>query len=287
MTEAGMATPGSYTAPSRRSRIRGPAKWSVGFFLAINIALLLLILSFANLTEEGPANRALGHSLAILFEIDTYLDDHYEAAQLQAFEQPNDPVVMPDLPIEVSFTAEEVQQLERQEFRAELLQRAARVVYDDGVSVMREGRESDVDVLSTAGVLQYGMDFIRPRPHSVLLVMTIVLAVTAIVLAVALVASGRGYGRLLALGIAVAAGALPFLLFAVMVRFAFRVAADGAEDYFTSEYLQLAEELTWAAIRNGLIFAVGAGVFVVAGAALSVWSDRRALSARSNFAPVD
>jgi hypothetical protein len=278
VTEPGVATPGTYVAPSRGSSIRGPAKWSLGFFLALDIGLLLLFLSFANVTAEGPANRALGHSLAILFEIDAYLDDHYEAVQLQAFEQPNEPVIMPELPVEVTFTAEEVEALDREAFRAELLERAARVVYDDGASVLREGRESDVNFFSTAGALQYGMDFLRPRPHDVLVIITLVLAAVAAVLTTAVVASARGYGRLVAPGVAVAAGALPFLLLAVMARFAYRVAADGSEDYFTSEYLQLAQELTWAAIRNGMIFAVGAGVAIVAGTALSVWSDRRAVS---------
>ncbi len=45
-------------------------KWIVGALLALDVALLLFALTFANITAQGPATRALGQSVAILTEAD-------------------------------------------------------------------------------------------------------------------------------------------------------------------------------------------------------------------------
>jgi hypothetical protein len=41
----------------------------------------------------------------------------------------------------------------------------------------------------------------------------------------------------------------------------------------TREFLRLSQELTWAPIRNGIIFSVGGAVVLVVGTALARWSD--------------
>jgi hypothetical protein len=74
------------------------------------------------------------------------------------------------------------------------------------------------------------------------------------------------------LGVSLAA--LPFLGAAIALRFALRQAADGVDDLLVEEFLTLAQELTWAPIRNGIIFAVGGGVFVVVGGGLALWGER-------------
>ena len=84
-----------------------------------------------------------------------------------------------------------------------------------------------------------------------------------------------GYGRLLGVGASVFLAGAPFLVVAVAVRFAFRLAADGLDDYLAREFLELGQELTWAAIRNGIIFTAGGAAVVAAGAALARWSDSR------------
>ncbi len=64
-----------------------------------------------------------------------------------------------------------------------------------------------------------------------------------------------------------------FILLAVAVRFAFQ-AVDG-DEYLARAFAQLGEELTWAPIRNGIIFGFGGLLLLTLGTALARWSDRR------------
>ena len=257
------------------ARSRTPAKWACGVLLVIDMFALLFVLSFANVTAEGPAQRGLAHSIAILTEVDAYLDDHYESLRAEAAEAPEEPVELAGFPVPLSFDAQDVQRGDREDFRALLLEEAARVVHADGVSVMREGRPSEVTFFSTQGAVRTGMDFLRPTPHRVLVYVSIGYAAVAGLLAAGVFLAARGYGKVIGPGLAVLFAATSFLVVAIAVRFALRVAADGVDDYLAREFLELGQELTWAPIRNGIIFAVGGGAVFLAGLVLAAWNDLR------------
>jgi hypothetical protein len=249
-------------------------KWLLGALLFLDVGVLLVVLSLSNVTSEGPAKRSLGHSLAILTEVDTLLDARYDTLRQEAA-QTNGDITLNDVPISVSFTSEEILNTDREQFRALLLQRWADQVYDQGVGILHEDRASEVRAFSTQGLVRTGMDFLRPTPHKVLGILTIVFAVLAAAFAAGLVLTTRGYGRLGALGLSVFLASIPFLIAAVAVRFIFRLGADGVDEYFVHEFLRLGQEITWAAIRNGMIFSIGSGAVMLAGAALARWSDAR------------
>ena len=257
---------------------RSAAKWVLGGALALELGVLLFALAFANVTAEGPAKRALRHTVAILTEVDAYLDGRFELLQQEAERTEEQTITLPDFPVAVSFAPEEVRSADREEFRALLLSRAADRLGDEGMAAFREGRASEASFFSPQGAIRSGSDFLRPRPHRVLTALTIGLAAGAGVLAAGLAVASAGYGRLVALGASVLLAAVPFLVLAVAVRFAFRLAADGVDDYLAQEFLTLGQELTWAPIRNGIIFSVGGGALLVAGAALARWRDSQSRS---------
>lgn len=256
-------------------RWRGLTKWLLGGLLVVAIGALLFSLSLANVTAQGSAERTLRHSVAILTEIDAYLDDHFETLRREAQQTEESSVDLPDFPIALSFPPDEIADADRAQFRALLLDRAATLLHEEGVSLLQEDREAEVSFFSPQGALRSGMDFLRPTPNRALTAATIALAALAFVLALALAAATRGYGRLLALGLSILMAAAPFVVFAVAVRFAFRLAADGVDDYLAREFLELGQELTWAPIRNGIIFATGGGLALLAGAMLARWADSR------------
>lgn len=259
----------------RRPRWLSTAKWAFGALLFFDIAVLLFVLSLANVTTEGPAKRTLRQSVAILTEVDTFLDGHYETLRVEAARTEEPSVTLPDFPVPVSFTPQEVQQLDRDAFRSLLLDRAARVIYDDGSSAMQKDRGSGTSFFSPQGALRSGMDFLRPTPHRVLNILTIVFASFAGLFATGLAVATRGYGKLLGIGLSIFAAAVPFLISAVALRFAFRLAADGVDDYLAVHYLKLGQELTWAPIRNGIVVTTGSAILLLAGVALARWSDTR------------
>ncbi len=255
-----------------RSSWRTVGVWALGVLLALDVVLLLFALSFNHVTAEGPAKRGLRQAVAVLTEVDAHLDEHYDTLRQEAEAQPDRRVTVPDFPIDVGFTSEEVLAGGREEFRALLLDRSADRVYDEGMDAFLEERTGDSADLSAQGAVRNGMDLLRARPHDVLVVATIALAAAAGVLALGLLLASRSYGGLVGLGVAVFVAALPFLIAAVAVRFAFRLAADGVDDSLVEGYLKLGQELTWAPIRNGIIFSVGAAAFITVGASLARWS---------------
>ena len=255
-----------------RLRWRDTAKWLLGGLLALDLFVLFAVLGLANVTAEGPATRSLEQSVAILTEIDGFLDEHYETLSADAGRSGED-VTLPDFPIALTFTAEEVRATGRDGFRALLLGRAADRVHDEGVAALREDGEGGISFFSTQGVIRTAMDFLRPTPHRVLTMLTIGLAALAGMLALGLALATRGYGRVLAVGLSVFAAAAPFLILAIAVRFAFRLGTNGLDEYLAREFFDLGRELTWAAIRNGIILTSGGAIILACGVLLSRWSD--------------
>jgi hypothetical protein len=236
--------------------------------LVLDLIALLFAVSFAAVTAPGPAERALGRSVAILTQVDTYLDGHFQSIQQQAAQTQEQNVTLPDFPIAVSFTPQEVRQAGREQFRALLLERAAAVLHDQGMSAFRQGRASEGSFFSAEGAIRTGMDLFRPVPHRLFVGLTIALGLAGALLALTLAQTTQGDARLQTLGLSTLLASVAFLALAVAVRFVFRLAAVAADDYLAHEFLGLGRQLTWAPIRDGLIVMVGGLSLVAAGAAL-------------------
>jgi len=251
-----------------------------GSLLAVDVALLLIALAFTNITADGPAKRTLGQSVAILTEVDTFLNEHYPSLQLDAKQTNDAKVSLRDFPLAVTFSPQEINSTTREQFRALLLERSAALLHDKGMSAFRGGRSSETSSLSPQGAVRASLDLLRPTPHRVFLGVTIALAVSGAALAAALARSTRGFDRLAALGLSMSFAALPFLILAVALRFALRIAASGTDDYLARELLGLGEQLAWAPIRDGIIFSAGGAALLAVGSSLSRWSDRTTILAR-------
>lgn len=251
-------------------------KRAFGILLACAISLMLCSLGLSNITEEGPATRSIARSLAILTEVDGFLDAEYEGLRERA-SATTDNVALTDFPVAVSFTPEEVLANDQAGFRELLLSRSAQRVYDDGSSVLRNGRTNQAGFFSAEHVLRRGLELLRPTPHRFFFGLTVALAISALLLTLGLGLLTSGYGRLVAIGLSSLLAAVSFLALAVGVRFALRVAADGADGYLSGEFLQLGQELAWAPVRNGIVFSAGAAVLLGAGSILARWSDARNL----------
>lgn len=263
----GELPPDPYARPPTRLALRS----LVSVLLIVMLFLLFAALSLANMTAEGPAKRGLRQSVAVLTEVDAYLDETWEELRDEAARSPPaGAVTPPDFPVAVSFRAREVLERNRDEFRALLLTRAAERIYDEGANAF-DSESSNPSALSLEGAVRNGLDFLRPTPHRILTRATLAAAAVSALLAAGLVLLSRGYGRLLALGMTISVAALPFLLLAVAVRFALRFTADSLDDAPSASFLALAQELTWAAIRNGMVLSVGGGILLALGIWLTRW----------------
>jgi len=233
--------------------------------LGLTMALLALLvaLNLLQLTAPGPAHRALRRAVASLTEIDSLLAVHDPALRRQAGVSPDEPLPLPDYPLDVSLSPEEARR-PAAEVRDLLLDRSAERVYQEGSAAFREeGQSGDAPRLSVQRAVRTGLGFLTAGNHDTLRWATLALAAVCGMLSGALILATQGYGRLITLGGAVAAASLLFLLLAMAVRLVLGLAGWGMDDYITVQLLDLATEAAWLPIRNGLAFS-GLGLALLA-----------------------
>ena len=242
--------------------------------LVIDLVALLFALSFAAVSSQGPAERVLGRSVAILTEVDAYVDGHFAAIQQQASQTQEPAVTLPDFPLALSFLPAEVQHSNRDQFRALLLERSAELLHDHGAAAFRQGRPSQGGYLSPEGALRAGMDILRPAPHGLFAGFTIAFGIVAALLALAITPAARDW--LQTVGLSALLASVLFVAFAAVVRAVFWIAASAVDDGFARAFLTLAQQLTWAPIRDGLIVMVGGAALALAGSVLQPEGSQRA-----------
>jgi hypothetical protein len=230
---------------------RTPQTWTAAALTAALLALLVA-LSLLQLTAPGPAHRALRRAVASLTEIDSLVAAHESALREQAGASPGEPLSLPDYPVEVSLSPEEAQR-PFADVRDLLLDRSAERVYEDGASAFREeGQSGGISTLSVEGAVRAGLNFLTASHHDALRTATLALAVLCGALSGALVLLVQGYKGLKLLGTTVAAASLLFLLLAVVVRLALAIAGVAADDYITTQLLDLTQDTAWLPLRDGL-----------------------------------
>ena len=244
----------------RRRRRQPQVYAALGLILALSG--LLVALSFFQLTAPGPAHRALRRAVASLTEIDSLLAVRGPALQEQAEASPDGPVSLPDYPLDVPLSPEEARQSTAQ-VRDLLLDRSAEQAYQEGSAAFREeGEPGGSSGLSPKGFVHLSLGLLTASRHDALRVATVVLAILCGALSGALVLLTPGYRRLTALGSAVAASSLLFLLLTVAGRLVLALAGAASDDYIAGQWLGLAKDAARLPLRNGLAFG-GLGVALV------------------------
>lgn len=247
--------------------LRGALQWLFGILLALSLIALFLVINGVQLTSPGTAQRILSRATADLTEIDAVLPaiqaDLAEAAQ--ASEEAT--VTVPHFPLPVELPREEAATISTAELRSRLLSESAEAIYKEGMSVWALAdpeAEQDIDIFSPEGGVHRGLGFLSDDNHQALRIAAIVLGLISVALGGLVLVSTQGMGRLMALGAAVLGAAVPSLLGAVAVRFAFRTASEDQEDYLMARLLDLGNDVTWLALRNYTILTlVGLGVVLV------------------------
>jgi hypothetical protein len=266
-----------YAVEDRTSTGRG-RRWAIAFVFFCAFAGLLGALVLFQLTSEGVSERTLRRATAALTEVDVLVARNYDALQAEAeAAPPGSRVTLPDYPIDVALTREDVLGRSPDEVRDLVLDRSAARLYEDGTAALRERAEAqgDVATFSVGGLTDRWLGFHRERNYDVMLIVVVAMSAACAALAAVLAISSRGFGRLASVGAVVLAASLPWLLFGVAVRlFTAAAGGDGAE-YIDRELLAIGEELALIPIRIGAAFAVLGLVLLVAGLLLSAWSDRR------------
>jgi hypothetical protein len=258
------------TSPGLASAVpllRGAFQWLFGTLLALSLIGFFLVINGVQLTSPGTAQRILSRATADLTEIDAMLPtiqaDLREAAEVSD----EDTVVVPHFPLAVELPREEAATISTAELRSVLLSEAAEAIYKEGMSAWALAdpeAEQHIDLLSPEGGVDRGLGFLSDDNHHALRIAAIVLGLISLALAGLVFVSTQGMGRLVALGAALLGAAVPSLLGAVAVRFAFRTASEDQEDYVLMRLLDLGNDAAWLTLRNYTILTlVGLGLVLV------------------------
>lgn len=270
-----MTSPGPISAVPL---LRGAFQWLFGTLLALSLIGFFLAVNGVQLTSPGTAQRILSRATADLTEIDAMLPTIQ--ADLREATQASDEatVTVPHFPLAVELPREEAATISTAELRSLLLSEAARAIYKEGMSAWALAdpeAEQHIDILSPEGGVDRGLGFLSDDNHHALRIAAIVLGLISLALAGLVFVSTQGMGRLVALGAALLGAAVPSLVGAVAVRFAFRTASEDQTDYMLMRLLDLGNDATWLALRNYTILTLLGLWLVVAGVGLVLLEIRQ------------
>jgi len=247
--------------------LRGALQWLFGILFALSLIAFFLVINAMQLTSSGTAQRILSRAVADLTEIDAVLPtiqaDLAEAGEASE----EDTVTVPHFPLAVELPREEAATISTAELRSRLLSESAEAIYKEGMSVWALAdpeSEQDIDIFSPEGGVHRGLGFLSDDNHQALRIAAIVLGLISLALGGLVFVSTQGMGRLVALGAALLGAAVPSLLGAVAVRFAFRTASEDQDDYLMIRLLDLGNDAAWLTLRNYTVLTLlGLGLVLV------------------------
>ena len=261
---------------SRRAVLHVASRWLVAAFLAFTLAAFFFFLTAFQVSSDGTAHRILRRGVAITTDIDAILPQLATGLHAAAQSNNQDPVRVPNFPVPVDIPKQEAGNIQGEDLRQRVLDKAADRIYDDGMSAWAQSdtaSNQNIARFSTAGSLNRAFGLVTEKWNRIYLIAAVLFGFLSLVLAALLWLNLKSYLRLLALGAATATAAVISLAGAVAVRFALRTAETEA-DPFEKDLLDLGVEAVWLFIRNYLILSL-LGFAVLAVAAFFAWWDSR------------
>jgi hypothetical protein len=258
------------------------SQWLLGMLLALILTGLFLSISAFQLTARGTGTRILQRAVAAITDIDALLPQLQQDLREAADSSEEETITVPSFPIPIELPREEASELDTQELRQRLLEEGADMVYEQGLGVLAAAdpeAQRDIELISTASLLDRGLGLITEDNHSRLRITTVLLAFLASILAVLLMSTVASYGRLVVAGTVVLAASLPFLAAAVATRFGFRAAQEEAGP-FPDALLELGVDALWVPIRDYLALAALGGALLALGIGF-LWLAARGQTAAS------
>ena len=238
------------------------------------IALLLLIASLSayEITRPTRAASILEIGIASLTDVDQVLAESLEPLREEAATTSQLTVTMPNYPLAVPLTREEVLTGDVTTIRGLLLKRSAAVVYAEGLGAFDRTGQQSVGVLSLAGVVEPIVGLLTDETHDRVRWAAIVTLIIATGMGATTLALNRGFARFRALGLAALLAAAPGFL--VAWGSGFLLGRFGSDDAFERDLRLIFEGMLDVPQRNFLIVGILGLTVAVVGSLLGFAADR-------------
>lgn len=251
-------------ADDARAFLSGARRWLAVAGLALVVALLTAAWSVVQLTNRGHAERVIGEALVPLTEVDRLVARDYAGLVAEAASGGRTAVIVEGYSLGLAVPAAELATMTRAELRARLLSDSAARIYEDGVGIFQREDGSGGGRFSARGIYQLTAGQLTAQNHTIAIIMTALLLLFLVPMLVLTTSAGNGATRVRNLGLALALAGGGLTVAGLAAWFGLGRAADGADDVFNETLLDLAADLAWLPLRNGVTVAV-LGLLIVAG----------------------
>jgi hypothetical protein len=248
--------------------------------LALSVALFVGALSARQVSQEDEALPILESSIEALTDTEQLVASQHESLRTLA-NSGGETLTVPGFPVEVQLTVEEVNTLDAGELAALLRQRAALVVYDQGMGALDTTGNQDDGLFSAQGIVRRVSDRLTDDAAGTASTATTIFLITTAILAVAVVLLYREDRRLRALGIGVLLGGLGGL--ALCLLLSLLAGQAGGDDPFVQDVRDIVGEVLSVPRRNFLIVSFLGVLIVAVSIALRVVDQRLAIQPEPDF----
>lgn len=230
-----------------------------GMALAVFGGLWLVLFSASEATSEAVARPALESLVDTMTGLPGLLELHQNEISAATGD-----AEVPGYPLPVTLPSDEVGEGPEQ-WREVILEQSGALLYAEGPDAFADGEEAEGGgTFSTSGGTRLLMSNLTEARHDSITFLVWPFGIAAVVALIAIVAVGSSFLRFGALGLATAAAGLPAVLIGGLawgiVAF---VGSDGSA--LAEQGHEIASDLVWLPLRNGLTFVVvGLGVAVAA-----------------------
>ena len=240
--------------------------------LAISVFLLVGVFSLRQVTEPGRAHDLLESGIAVTTDIDSVVAENHDALRQLVEASPTASFTIPDYPLDIVLTRDEITKSSDTQLRDLVLQRSAALVYAEGFAAFDRTGNQQVSRFSSQGGLEFAVGQISEDTHARANLLSVALVFATAISACLLLLVGDGWGRLRALGFAVLAGAVPGLIFTGLVR----LLADsaGGSDAFVADLRIIVRTTLGVPLRNYLVVVALGLVLTAAGVVFGVFDGR-------------
>ncbi len=253
---------------SRRPVPAGSARAPLlGVLLVLVTAGLVTLHGLAIITGRGAAVRTLAATLPALTDLDQALRVHGEAVRAAAADA--GPVPVPGLPLTVEVPAEAAQ-AGGDHLRGAVVAAMTRAVYRSGSVAFRgtAGAGSSATPLTRVWLLDHTLNLLSAPSHRRLVWWRTAALAVATVLAVALAVVAGPWRMAVAVGSAVAAGAIFAVLLTAGVWAGVALLLSGTNDVTEAVIDRVVHDVAMTVLGTGLIAALAGTVLAAAGALL-------------------
>ena len=254
------------------------------FVLGASVLFLIAAISARQVTAPARATNMLRAGIATTTEIDLLLDENLPEMKRAAASDRAETWAIPGFPIEVVLTNAEVAELDEAQIRTMVLDRAAALVYDQGLDAFDTTGEQSIDFLSPQWALDLLIGQLSSSNHSRANLAAYLFGAVAMVASVLILLVSDAFSGFRRLGAGVAGGSL--IGFA-LTGLAWLIAGQiGGDDAFMTDLRDIIRTVLSAPLRNFLIGAA-LGVFVFMLGPLLALMARRAGVETDDYAPAD